>query len=105
MKPTHLYKKISQFYVSPYVVGLLLVFSLSTAVTAVRANETDTKETGLFGGSAKGFTGLSIYTATGYQHATGKTTNLRVQGTCNLPESAAPHLARRLNRVRFKLAV
>ena len=81
MKPTHLDKKISQFYVSPYVGGLILVLSLSTAVTAVRANETDTNETGLFGGSAKGFTGLSIYSATGYQHATVKTSNLRVSGT------------------------
>lgn len=42
------------------------------------AQDTDTK---LFGGSAKGFTGLSIYTATGYQNATVKGTNLRLQGT------------------------
>ena len=36
---------------------------------------------GLFGGSSKGFTGASIYTATGYQNATVKGKNLRVQGT------------------------
>lgn len=36
---------------------------------------------GLRAPSATGFTGLSIYTATGYQHATTKGSDLRVRGT------------------------
>ncbi|MCD8503734.1 MAG: hypothetical protein LRY56_00565 [Burkholderiaceae bacterium] len=38
-------------------------------------------ETGLRGSSERGFTGLSVYTATGYQNATIKGSNLKVQGT------------------------
>jgi len=38
-------------------------------------------ETGRSLTSERGFTGLSIYTATGYQNATTKGSNLRVQGT------------------------
>ncbi|HEY7804786.1 MAG TPA: hypothetical protein VIC30_10195 [Orrella sp.] len=38
-------------------------------------------ETGLRASSERGFTGFSIYTATGYQNATTKATDLRVQGT------------------------
>jgi len=54
----------------------LLVFGLGTL-----AVDADASETGLLGGSATGFTGFSIYTATGLQHATVKGNDLRVQGT------------------------
>lgn len=50
--------------------------AIGLGTSAANAQEADTK---LFGGSAKGFTGLSIYTATGYQHATVKTSNTRAR--------------------------
>ena len=57
--------------------SLLLGASMMCLGTSVAvAQDPDTK---FFGGSAKGFTGLSIYTATGYQHATVKTSNLKAQ--------------------------
>lgn len=56
----------------PRAVGAWLV------VTAFGVSQAS--ETGLRGPSGRGFTGFSVYSATGYQNATVKTTNLRVAG-------------------------
>ncbi|UOD50965.1 outer membrane protein [Orrella daihaiensis] len=48
---------------------------------ALLAGNVFASEAGLGASSDKGFTGLSLYTATGYQHTTIKGENLRVQGT------------------------
>lgn len=69
-------QKTSQSALMPRKVAGFLAFCLGICSSTVQASES-----GLLGGSGKGFTGLSIYTATGYQNATVKGTNLRVQGT------------------------
>ena len=60
---------------------VLCPFAVGATVGALAAGNALASETGLRTSSGKGFTGFSVYTATGFQNATIKGSNLRVQGT------------------------
>ena len=58
--------------------GVLVALTIGVASAA---GEAMAAETGLRDSKGLGFTGFSVYTATGYQNATVKGSNLRIQGT------------------------